>query len=74
MLDSLGIDMPTAFLLFLALALALSFEFVNGFVRPMPINESFVALLKKARYSVAAGLGYIYRSRGRRVPCRISAA
>ena len=31
MLDTLGIDMPTAFLLFLALALALSFEFVNGF-------------------------------------------
>ena len=31
MLDALGIDMPTAFLLFLALALALSFEFVNGF-------------------------------------------
>jgi inorganic phosphate transporter, PiT family len=30
-LDALGIDMPTAFLLFLALALALSFEFVNGF-------------------------------------------
>jgi PiT family inorganic phosphate transporter len=30
-LDTLGIDMPTAFLLFLALALALSFEFVNGF-------------------------------------------
>jgi PiT family inorganic phosphate transporter len=30
-LDSLGIDMPTAFLLFLAVALALSFEFVNGF-------------------------------------------
>ncbi len=31
MLESLGIDLPTAFLLFLALALALSFEFVNGF-------------------------------------------
>ena len=31
MLESLGIDMPTAFLLFLALGLALSFEFVNGF-------------------------------------------
>ena len=31
MLDTLGIDMPTAFLLVLALALALSFEFVNGF-------------------------------------------
>lgn len=31
MLDALGIDMPTAVLLFLALALALSFEFVNGF-------------------------------------------
>jgi inorganic phosphate transporter, PiT family len=30
-LETLGIDMPTAFLLFLALALALSFEFVNGF-------------------------------------------
>jgi inorganic phosphate transporter, PiT family len=30
-LDALGIDMPTALLLFLALALALSFEFVNGF-------------------------------------------
>jgi PiT family inorganic phosphate transporter len=30
-LDTLGIDMPTAFLLVLALALALSFEFVNGF-------------------------------------------
>jgi PiT family inorganic phosphate transporter len=30
-LDALGIDMPTAILLFLALALALSFEFVNGF-------------------------------------------
>jgi PiT family inorganic phosphate transporter len=30
-LDTLGIDMPTALLLFLALALALSFEFVNGF-------------------------------------------
>jgi PiT family inorganic phosphate transporter len=30
-LDALGIDMPTAVLLFLALALALSFEFVNGF-------------------------------------------
>jgi len=30
-LDALGIDMPTAFLLLLALALALSFEFVNGF-------------------------------------------
>jgi PiT family inorganic phosphate transporter len=30
-LDSLGIDMPTAFFLLLALALALSFEFVNGF-------------------------------------------
>jgi inorganic phosphate transporter, PiT family len=30
-LDALGIDMPTAFLLVLALALALSFEFVNGF-------------------------------------------
>lgn len=31
MLDTLGIDLPTAFLLVLALALALSFEFVNGF-------------------------------------------
>ena len=31
MLDSLGIDTPTAFLLLLALGLALSFEFVNGF-------------------------------------------
>ena len=31
MLDALGIDLPTAFLLVLALALALSFEFVNGF-------------------------------------------
>ena len=31
MLDTLGIDMPTAFLLILALGLALSFEFVNGF-------------------------------------------
>ena len=31
MLDALGIDLPTAFLLLLALALALSFEFVNGF-------------------------------------------
>jgi PiT family inorganic phosphate transporter len=31
LLDTLGIDMPTAILLFLALALALSFEFVNGF-------------------------------------------
>ena len=31
MLDSLGIDTPTAFLLVLALGLALSFEFVNGF-------------------------------------------
>jgi PiT family inorganic phosphate transporter len=30
-LTSLGIDAPTAILLFLALALALSFEFVNGF-------------------------------------------
>jgi inorganic phosphate transporter, PiT family len=30
-LTSLGIDVPTAVLLFLALALALSFEFVNGF-------------------------------------------
>jgi PiT family inorganic phosphate transporter len=30
-LETLGIDMPTAFLLFLALGLALSFEFVNGF-------------------------------------------
>jgi inorganic phosphate transporter, PiT family len=30
-LDTLGIDMPTAFFLFLALALALGFEFVNGF-------------------------------------------
>jgi inorganic phosphate transporter, PiT family len=30
-LDALGIDMPTAFLLVLALGLALSFEFVNGF-------------------------------------------
>jgi len=30
-LESLGIDAPTAFLLFLALGLALSFEFVNGF-------------------------------------------
>src|ERR1700760_2007665 len=30
-LESLGIDMPTAFLLVLALGLALSFEFVNGF-------------------------------------------
>ena len=31
MLTSLGIDVPTAILLCLALALALSFEFVNGF-------------------------------------------
>src|ERR1700760_4867940 len=31
MLASLGVDLPTAILLFLALALALSFEFVNGF-------------------------------------------
>jgi PiT family inorganic phosphate transporter len=31
LLDALGIDMPTAVLLFLALALALGFEFVNGF-------------------------------------------
>ena len=31
MLESLGIDAPTAFLLVLALGLALSFEFVNGF-------------------------------------------
>ena len=31
MLETLGIDMPTAFLLVLALGLALSFEFVNGF-------------------------------------------
>ena len=31
MLDTLGIDTPTAFFLFLAVALALSFEFVNGF-------------------------------------------
>ncbi|HEY1726337.1 MAG TPA: inorganic phosphate transporter, partial [Steroidobacteraceae bacterium] len=31
MLTSLGIDIPTAILLCLALALALSFEFVNGF-------------------------------------------
>ena len=31
MLESLGIDMPTAVLLCLALLLALSFEFVNGF-------------------------------------------
>jgi PiT family inorganic phosphate transporter len=30
-LDTLGIDMPTAFLLVLAVGLALSFEFVNGF-------------------------------------------
>src|SRR5882724_8301155 len=30
-LETLGIDTPTAFLLVLALALALSFEFVNGF-------------------------------------------
>jgi inorganic phosphate transporter, PiT family len=30
-LDTLGIDMPTAFFLLLALALALGFEFVNGF-------------------------------------------
>jgi PiT family inorganic phosphate transporter len=30
-LDALGIDLPTAFLLVLALGLALSFEFVNGF-------------------------------------------
>jgi PiT family inorganic phosphate transporter len=30
-LDAPGIDVPTAFLLFLALGLALSFEFVNGF-------------------------------------------
>jgi PiT family inorganic phosphate transporter len=30
-LESLGIDAPTAFLLVLALGLALSFEFVNGF-------------------------------------------
>jgi PiT family inorganic phosphate transporter len=30
-LDTLGIDAPTAFFLFLAVALALSFEFVNGF-------------------------------------------
>src|SRR5262245_33967935 len=30
-LETLGIDMPTAFFLFLAVALALSFEFVNGF-------------------------------------------
>jgi len=30
-LTSLGIDVPTAVLLCLALALALSFEFVNGF-------------------------------------------
>jgi inorganic phosphate transporter, PiT family len=30
-LDALGIDVPTAFLLVLALGLALSFEFVNGF-------------------------------------------
>jgi len=30
-LDTLGIDMPTAFLLVLALGMALSFEFVNGF-------------------------------------------
>jgi phosphate/sulfate permease len=29
--DALGIDMPTALLLVLALGLALSFEFVNGF-------------------------------------------
>ena len=31
MLDALGIDLPTALLLVLALGLALSFEFVNGF-------------------------------------------
>ena len=31
MLASLGIDIPTAILLGLALLLALSFEFVNGF-------------------------------------------
>ena len=31
MLDTLGIDLPTALLLVLALGLALSFEFVNGF-------------------------------------------
>ena len=31
MLETLGIDMPTAFLLVLAVGLALSFEFVNGF-------------------------------------------
>ena len=31
MLASLGIDIPTAILLGLALTLALSFEFVNGF-------------------------------------------
>ncbi len=31
MLTSLGIDVPTAVLLCLALGLALSFEFVNGF-------------------------------------------
>jgi PiT family inorganic phosphate transporter len=30
-LDTLGIDASTAFFLFLAVALALSFEFVNGF-------------------------------------------
>ena len=31
MLSTLGIDMPTAILLCLAILLALSFEFVNGF-------------------------------------------
>ena len=31
MLASLGIDLPTALLLCLAILLALSFEFVNGF-------------------------------------------
>ncbi|MBV9913632.1 MAG: hypothetical protein JOZ93_13700, partial [Sinobacteraceae bacterium] len=31
MLETLGIDLPTAVLLLFAIALALSFEFVNGF-------------------------------------------
>jgi inorganic phosphate transporter, PiT family len=47
-LDTLGIDMPTAFLLFLALALALGFEFVNGFhdTANAVVSETLARLIK----------------------------